>query len=322
MSRPGPLQELPLEHFLPPNPNLPNSSKSRPNKRPLSPGGPSLFSPAKRRILNDEGVFFPERTPKSPLGRGTPARFAQVLSGPGSPARKLDFGAPKHVAKCSTAPHAAPLVRDATPTRELPSSSRLAPSPEFKHASLSQQDQDQEMDDYFGLPSLSSNMQLSTIPSVITRDMPPPSDPQSIHYPGFRVHYDIHISRDVLDSESIALEEKDKDGRKENLAPRRRPHKTMTAPNPDMRSQILSPDARKRELEKLGRIKSTPATPKKALGGDRQSCVGSPTPQRPIFGMAGAASTTRLVEMERIEMRRVLQDETDDVEIDEDDIAF
>ena len=64
MQRPGPLQELPLDRFLLSNPNL---SAIKSNKRPLSPSDPTLFSPAKRRILNEEGIFSPEKSWKGPL---------------------------------------------------------------------------------------------------------------------------------------------------------------------------------------------------------------------------------------------------------------
>src|ERR1700742_1684328 len=92
----GPLQDLPLEQFLPPDPNIAHTS--RPNKRPLeSPGRPSLYSPAKRRILNNEGIFSPEKTMKSPPFRSTQdyiTRFSQVLTSTESPAKRLEFGSP------------------------------------------------------------------------------------------------------------------------------------------------------------------------------------------------------------------------------------
>jgi hypothetical protein len=310
MPRPGPLQELPLDLFLPPNPNLP--AKSRPNKRPLSPGGPNLFSPAKRRILNDEGIFSPEKTLKSPIsGRHTPARFAEVLSGPASPARKLDFGVARHRVESPIPSSISASIASATPTRVAPSSSRLAPSPELR--STPQHQDDQEMEDYFSHSSHPSSSCSAIAPASISRDMPPPPDPQSPHYPGFRVHYDTCISVTSIDEDmdDVLPGDKDKDGKKENIAPRKKPRKAATAPNTDLKSQLFSPEGRKREL--AGKAKSTPATPKKNLSGDRQDRTGSPTPRRPIVGLTKAATgaTPKLMGKGREEMRKVLQDEAD-----------
>lgn len=147
MRRPGPLQDLPLEHFLPPNPNLPKSpfKLARGSKRPLSPGAPSTFSPAKRRILVVEGIYSPESL-KSPLSSSiqSPARFADLVKGPDSPARRLDFGLPKNhsqsSAESSTAVNtpASSLFEASlgltTPTRKSTANS-LAPSPELVHKS-------------------------------------------------------------------------------------------------------------------------------------------------------------------------------------------
>lgn len=91
--RPGPLCELPLERFvdvpLTPVPATPQ----RKHKRPLSPGTPNLFSPTKRRILTQEGVFSPEKTIKrSFVSSDRDLAIHDVLMQ--SPARKLDFGQP------------------------------------------------------------------------------------------------------------------------------------------------------------------------------------------------------------------------------------
>jgi hypothetical protein len=132
-----PLQELPLHQFLP---AMQDSKHLRNNKRPLSPGGTAIISPAKRRNLAGQDMFSPERTFKSPpsslRNTASASRFTDVLVGPQSPARILDFGLPKHL---PGDPEKRPFSEfpvdddvDLTPTRRQPSSSRLAPSPELK----------------------------------------------------------------------------------------------------------------------------------------------------------------------------------------------
>ncbi|GLB34004.1 hypothetical protein LshimejAT787_0108880 [Lyophyllum shimeji] len=314
MPRRGPLLELPLELFLPANPNLPNRTTS--HKRPLSPGGPSLFSPAKRRILNEEGIFSPAKSVKSPLpARGTPAaRFSQVLTGPCSPAKRLDFGSPKHLSASPAAPRQLPA--DATPQRTLASSSRLAPSPELKPgapSSSNQSSEDREIDDYFSQPSSSFLIPPpSSYSSVVTRESPPPPDPQSIHYPGFPVYFDKHISVSPVEETS---QPSDKDEAKENILPRRKPRKAVSNPQADLKFQLLSPHSKKREAERPGKAKSTPATPRKVLSGDRPAEADSPTPRRFAAGLLREeTSSSRLTEQERKERRRLLHDEADDGE--------
>jgi hypothetical protein len=304
MPRIGPLRELPLDQFLPQNPNL------RPNKRPLSP---ILYSPAKRRILNEEGIFSPEKTRKSPISvRGTPSRFTGTLSGPSSPARKLDFGTPKHPVKDSGAPNMS------TPARPASSSNRLAPSPELKSNSQSSRSADETDGD----PSMHNRSHSSAAPTSVPRRIPPPPDPQSIHYPGFRVHFDKQIFITSVDNglESLSLVDNDKDGQKENTAPRRKPRKVATASNADLKSQLFSPDTRKRVMEKLNKTKSTPVTPKRLHGLNRQESGDSPTPRRGL-AQAVTSSTPRAMEGERKLMRRALQDEVDDASEVEDDEA-
>ncbi|KAF9782968.1 hypothetical protein BJ322DRAFT_185583 [Thelephora terrestris] len=89
--RPGPLRELPLEQFVAaPFTPIPTTPR-RAHKRSISPGTPNLFSPTKRRILAQEGVFSPEKTIKSSI---VPSGRVLTIHGVlrTSPARKLDFG--------------------------------------------------------------------------------------------------------------------------------------------------------------------------------------------------------------------------------------
>ncbi|KXN89561.1 hypothetical protein AN958_05428 [Leucoagaricus sp. SymC.cos] len=221
----GPLQELPLEQFLqPPTMSSTSSKLGTGTKRPVSPGTPALNSPAKRRILNEEGLF----TAKSPLSatvtasaapssskqpiRASPhfhhqhqqssTRFADALVGPDSPACKLDFGTPKNAVGAKT-----PLRQSAE--------EKLTSSPEIKLGSRSHLSREAD-EDYFSISSQSQPPQFqlqsqrhttlsssSSTPSSQShrnldflsapRELPPLIDPQSEHYPGFNVYQDPHI---------------------------------------------------------------------------------------------------------------------------------
>lgn len=101
MLRPGPLQEWPLERFLPPDPNInvsPLPSAPPPFKQPHTPGAPSTYSPAKKRIFHEEGLLDLGAKPNSPLlstsGKHPSSYFHYLLQGPDSPVKKLDFSAP------------------------------------------------------------------------------------------------------------------------------------------------------------------------------------------------------------------------------------
>ncbi|KAF9534750.1 hypothetical protein CPB83DRAFT_888721 [Crepidotus variabilis] len=197
-----PLQELPLDKFLLAVHDSSGTKQSRTNKRPLSPGDISVVSPAKRRNLAAQGVFpseIPFKSPPSSLRKSfaSPARFTDVLAGPESPARVLNFGTPKHLTGDPQKRLATQLHEQATPTQQQPSSSRLAASPELKPRLARSTRQDYHIpspDDVFS-DSISPSTQLDAHPSClfIPRPLPPRPDPHSIHYPGFEVYQDPHI---------------------------------------------------------------------------------------------------------------------------------
>jgi hypothetical protein len=117
----------------------------------------------------------------------------------------------------------------------------------------------------------------------------------------------------------------DKEGRKENIPPRKKPRKIATTPiGTGLKAQLFSCDAKKREMEKLEKTKSTPATPLNGYGRDGQDPAGSPTPRRLdiALGQSVLRSSPRLIENGRKEMRRMLRDEADGAEAEEDDDAF
>lgn len=203
-SRPGPLRDLPLGRFIDiPFTPIPTTPR-RAHKRPLSPGTPNLFSPTKRRILAQEGVFSPEKTIKSFI---VPSDRALVIRGVlrKSPARKLDFGQiPRSDGKVAST---SPLLEDCF----------MEPTPEHSR-SMGQRDLDH-----------ASNPMFTAFPSQLL-STPSSSTPRTnIHHPGF----DVWIDRDPtpsllpshfsLDSSHASDEDKENvQDDKENMHPKTR----------------------------------------------------------------------------------------------------
>ncbi|KAJ3923554.1 hypothetical protein F5877DRAFT_63201 [Lentinula edodes] len=330
--RPGPLCEWSLDRFLPSSSNSTQgklSGNSRPNKRPLSPGGPSLFSPTKKRILTQEGIFYPEKTMKSPFrGRSTPGgSFSDLLRAPDSPAKKLEFGSAKpahqplsisdscEVTSFSSLPRPSTPVKATLNSRSLASSPDLVPKTNVKSTPRHGFDDD----DFFSTPerlhpSLACPPPLAPF-TLLSRELPPPSDPQSIHYPGFVVHQDAHIT--VLNPtavESLMKDCKERDEWKENLAPRKK-MKKVVIDSVDSKPMLMTPEAKKLEMEQLFKAKSTPATPRKTAAKEWQEDT-SPTPRR--TGLRFQAGTPAISEEEKRQRRRMLKDEVEADRMDED----
>jgi hypothetical protein len=115
---------------------------------------------------------------------------------------------------------------------------------------------------------------------------------------------------------------KDREGCKENIPLRRKVKKAVTAPSSSelIKAGLLSPEGKLRAIEKEGRFKSTPATPKKTrvgvLGG-----AASPTPRRPGMHdmLSPALAMLDSTQKGRMERRKMLEDEVDEDGIDEED---
>ncbi|EGO27764.1 hypothetical protein SERLADRAFT_461796 [Serpula lacrymans var. lacrymans S7.9] len=200
MRRPGPLKDLPLEPFLHPNSNVPDNLKPfncpRPNKRPHSPAAPILFSPAKRRILNEEGITFPGKTLRSiPSSRTRLAASSSDFLGD-TPAKKLDFGPPKgHQQLVPSIPSCTAEPRSRSPSGSIASSSDISVQPNAIHQpSTSYITLDSDVpSSTTTVPRRSSRLRgspHSVAPISMPRDMPSPPDRQSIHYPGFDTFQD------------------------------------------------------------------------------------------------------------------------------------
>ncbi|KAF7355505.1 hypothetical protein MSAN_01467400 [Mycena sanguinolenta] len=296
--RPGPLKDLPLDLDLLLPPNLPQKPSGI--KRVHSPGGPSLFSPQKRRILEEEGIF-PSKT--AVRVRASPVRRDE------SPVKKLDFGPPKLSPASVRSPHSAPAnaTEPHSPrlTRQNTTSDAFSSSTTIPH--LSSHDAD-EMSDYFASPSRGAPARGAV--TQIPREIPPPVDPQSIHYPGFVVFQDAYLVTGM----AIDVDPASKDDEKENVLPRRKPRKSVTAPaSSDLKPRFASPDA------KLAKAHSTPCTPDRSLAGERSKSI-TPTPRRSVVMLTrDTRLTPKLQDAERRELRRQLTEEVDDMPSDDDE---
>lgn len=181
MSHPGPLQDLSLAHFLS---SGASSSMKTPiiaklAKRPLSPSKSTIFSPAKRRILRSEGILIP--------GEASPSSFRPELPPSGSDV----FGASRASSMSLTPPiqRAGPaqgsLKDRCTPRRPSPKLMR-------QYSSIASGDDSAPVLKLRRSSRLQSS-QPGAAPIAIIREMPPPHDRQSVHYPGFDTYQDTHI---------------------------------------------------------------------------------------------------------------------------------
>lgn len=235
--KPGPLCDLPLERFIDvPSVPVPTTSR-RTHKRPLSPGTPNLFSPTKRRILVQEGVFSPEKTIKSSI---VPVDRALVLHDVlmESPACKLDFG------------------QSPRSDRKVASTSRLfqncfqEPAPEhFRQSHRHDRDHSLLLN-----PNASSSRLLS-VPSSSSNHQ------TNIHYPGFDVWIDHDPNPSSLSCHS-SNDFHDSDEDKENSHPKT---KWRTGLSRQLkRVSFASPDQRRRP--NTSNIPFTPLNARSSFG--------------------------------------------------------
>ena len=170
------------------------------------------------------------------FGKASSARFSDVLAGSASPARILDFGVPKN--------HGGESAKRSFPTQsQIPSfSSRKILTSSPAHHCSSRLPADTEVS------SLSSTRPAAA-PTVIPRELPPPPDPQSIHYPGFVVFQDTHITSYPANFNSERVSDVEADTFKENLPPHRKALRKATLETPES------------EGTPLGKSKSATGTP-------------------------------------------------------------
>lgn len=150
-------------------------------------------------------------------GKASPARFSDVLVGPASPARILDFGLPKtHGGEPVKRPFSTQTQFPSLQPRKTPIPPPYRHIPPTYHISRGDST-NTEVSNTFSIRPV-------TVPIVIPRELPPPPDPQSIHYPGFVVFQDTHITIYPADfnPERASNTETHPDLFKENLPPRRK----------------------------------------------------------------------------------------------------
>ncbi|OAX43993.1 hypothetical protein K503DRAFT_861748 [Rhizopogon vinicolor AM-OR11-026] len=182
MSRPGPLQDLPLAHFLPSGASQFSKLSptiAKPVKRPLSPSKSTIFSPAKRRILRSEGILLP--------GEGSLSSFRSQLPSSGSDI----FGTPRASSTALPSPVQGAGAAQGS-SRDRRTSRRPSPKLTRPCSNIA------SGDDSSSAPSLrrSSRLQSSqtrAAPMSIVREMPSSHDRQSVHYPGFDTYQDTHV---------------------------------------------------------------------------------------------------------------------------------
>jgi len=223
------LVDLPLEPFLraaSADANLPISRTG--SKRSRSPSlARSIFSPAKRRILEQEAIFSPSqsRSYRGPSDNSLhPHRNALLhafasstcVLGP-SPASLSDTHPPQ---PCH--PH---TLVPPSPRESKRISSRLSPSSQSKsrpsptttptrvstrktrsQTTMTPSSSQRQSARHTSTPSPNTP---TTTMTMIPREMPPPPDRRSVHYPGFDVHLDTHIALPCTRSRARAKAEAD-----------------------------------------------------------------------------------------------------------------
>ncbi|KAG1892253.1 hypothetical protein F4604DRAFT_1912980 [Suillus subluteus] len=237
MARTGPLQDLPLAHFLASGANSVPTNAAKPAKRPLSPSKSTIFSPAKRRILHSEGILLPGEASLSSLQHHIPY-----------------FGSDVGTSHDSSITLTSPAQRaGATQGSSRDRRTPRRPSPKLIRSTNA------SGDDSASALSLrrSSRLQSSqrgAASMAILREMPLPHDRRSVHYPGFDTYQDTHIfltpsrrtspSSDDEDSWPSSSEEvlSEREITKENIPPRKKAKKASLTRSPLLIEKTLRSD--------------------------------------------------------------------------------
>lgn len=316
-----PLQPLPLAYFLAPDgAPLARASPLKPaTKRSRSPS--SLLTPAKRRILRAEGVICsPSSSTSSGSSRGRSPKLDTELN------RRADTSTSLMPPSPSSRTH-----RDPQRDRVGASGARAdtsAASCVYRTRSTTASLQGTPCGSPSSSSASSGPRRATPNPIMVPRRVPSPPNPQSIHYPGFNIHYDTHIElRSASSMRLCSLEpsdiEDELDALKENIPPRKRVKKTVSAPPED--DPVSSHEGLVASKIKLY-ASSNPATPFNASPTHTPQAphhphMRSPRPLEKPSPMFTPGRTPRLRSGAGIaERRRALEMEVDDPCSDEDDL--
>ncbi|KAI0375798.1 hypothetical protein BV20DRAFT_959851 [Pilatotrama ljubarskyi] len=355
--RPGPLMPYPIELFFKPDPNVVGTPGKHllPSKRSLSPGSGSVDSPAKRRLMAQEGAAV-LRGARSPLSgssssaRFAPSHFQSLLQGRDSPAKQLDFGcskqdgSPSGVSDSTACDTSRSGSRTPRRSPKRTSNDRLRRSPRLSARASSVVPEVRSADQ----PAITVEVAPSPIrtniaaPIIVPRTVTPP-DRQSIHYPGFDIYQDPHIILPPSSSVSkiLAAEASNttpdepwpdtKEDDKENLPPRRKSSKSKKAgasSTPSgtyvLKAAYLPLPSRSDRSDSSDEVNPVPASPHPTHVRDYLSTVHGMSEDRVLSPTASPAATLVGITPRRIplgqearkQMRKALEDEADDLHDD------
>lgn len=191
-----------------------------PTKRSRSPS--SLLTPAKRRILRQEGCLeSPLSEPKRGIGRGRALLSGGGINEPAGLATPVSFGTRSRHELVDT-----PFIEMvARKTRLTSPSPKKAASKQY--AAPMDQSPKRRV-----IPDAQATPRHTAAPIMVPRELPPRQDPQSPHYPGFEIYYDTHIELPSTSSRYIPEVDMDIDRQaiKENVPPRKRTAKLLFTP--------------------------------------------------------------------------------------------
>lgn len=216
-ARRAPLEPLPLSYILPLD-NILSHTSTIPKPTTKRPRSPSLLlSPTKRRILRQEGVLSTSESRTRPRQSRRIHDYGTVTVGPENSPTLSTIGHESVLTqpmdidlfqRGQQTPVEGSKVRLITPSRSPSKIPHILP---------------EHLRDRDTAPNY--------ILSLVPRGPPPVPDRQSLHYPGFDVHYDTHVS---LPSGSSSLEDvtsnlnTDKEGMKENILIQKKSRKLST----------------------------------------------------------------------------------------------
>ncbi|KAI0268326.1 hypothetical protein BC834DRAFT_842325 [Gloeopeniophorella convolvens] len=273
------LIDLPLDRFLqPPSPStntlLPPPTGS---KRPRSPSlARAVFSPAKRRILEQEGLFISSlsRSVSPSSTSSSRSTHPPLFHAPDSHKRAAGppSGKPGAPPSAHSATRSGALAPPREPTRTSPRlAAASAPKPASPASPTTPKPTRTSPRKAAAIAQTATPMQRRTRRSpsppltLVPRELPSASDRRSAHYPGFDVHLDKHLALPTTRSRARAKEEAERaqegDAAKENVRP---PVAAGASSSPSFKSKAKDEAALRRSARLRG--SSAGSSPSKKAG--------------------------------------------------------